>query len=59
MQTIVTDVRGVCQSVRPSVTRGHSLQSLLNDFGLLLVLAYIVGSFCVLSKLLCKLQRVS
>jgi len=47
MQTIVTDVRGVCLSVRPSVcqsraaqlgftVRGHSVQPLPNDFGLLL-----------------------
>jgi len=42
MQTIVSDVRGVCLSVCPSVslsvTRGHSVQPFPNDFGLLLEL---------------------
>jgi len=49
MQTIITDVRGVCQSVRQSVclsrraaglhcAGGYSVQPLLNNFGFLLVL---------------------
>jgi len=50
MQTIVTDVRGVCQSVCPSVSLsvchsansaslcgGHSVQLLSSDLGLLLI----------------------
>jgi len=42
MQTIVTDVLGVCQSVYLSlclsVTQGHLVQPLPNDVGLLLLI---------------------